>query len=206
MGSSRWPPHASEASCGGDRVAVATIEPMALPMDVPGSVLSLLAVSDLHDHDPSLLVKAVRDVSPDVVVFAGDGLRNCIARSGERWLTDLASDAKYGVLAVAGNADGESRHFSRLRASAISACASSISVAMVCSPGSCLVSFPQCRNGHPHVSPSTSARSRSRSSGGNCSALQWANILSNASRASCTSCWQRLRASSSSFCAFLYAS
>jgi len=68
--------------------------------------LTLLAAADLHHHDPNVLTDAVRHFAPDVVVFAGDGLSNCVARAGRSWLPDLAELASVGVLAVAGNADG----------------------------------------------------------------------------------------------------
>lgn len=68
--------------------------------------LSVLAVADLHAHDVGVLRTAVEQLAPDLVVFAGDGLHDCARQSHPGWLREIVSQTKYGVFAVAGNADG----------------------------------------------------------------------------------------------------
>lgn len=67
---------------------------------------TLLATADFHVHDPALLFLAAKTLAPDVVILAGDGLLAGAARAGASWLADLATHTRFGVLAVAGNADG----------------------------------------------------------------------------------------------------
>jgi Icc-related predicted phosphoesterase/uncharacterized protein YprB with RNaseH-like and TPR domain len=84
-------------------------KPLQLARSARPKHLKILAISDVHTQDIKPLLKYFENLAakPDLIIYAGDGLARFNPPEGPNYFELFAKKSQYGLVAVAGNDDGE---------------------------------------------------------------------------------------------------